>query len=84
VERRVGTDPAAMRGRALEVFAGAFFCSNQKCVLHVRRGDPQIFGSGEWAVRADGIVTSRRLVNGRMLCDVCGRKGVGFSTGGRT
>ena len=68
----------------LEVARGAFFCSNAQCVLHVRRGDARVFGSGEWAVRPDGVVTSRRLVNGQMLCDVCGRDGGWFSTGGRT
>jgi len=73
-----------MRRRALEVLAGAFFCSNQDCVLHVRRGDARVFGSGEWALRPDGVVTSRRQVNGQMLCDVCGRNAGGFSTGGRT
>ena len=83
MERRVGTDPAAMRGRALAVFAGAFFCSNPSCVLHVRRGDACVSGAGEWAVRPDGVVTSRRLVNGQMLCDVCGREGGWISTGGR-
>jgi hypothetical protein len=68
----------------LEVARGAFFCSNADCVLHVRRGDPRVFGAGEWALRPDGVVTSRRLVGGQMLCDVCGRNGGWFSTGGWT
>jgi len=77
-------ETGAIGGCALVVFAGAFFCSNPECVLHVRHGDLQVFGSGEWAVRPDGIVRSRRLVNGQTLCDVCGRDGGWFSTGGRT
>jgi hypothetical protein len=68
----------------LEVARGAFFCSNPECVLHVRSGDARVFGAGEWAVRPDGVVTSRRLVGGQMLCDVCGRNGGWFRTGGQT
>ena len=77
-------ETGAIGGRALEVFAGAFFCSNPECVLHVRHGDPQVCGAGEWAVRPDGVVTSRRRVGERMLCDLCGRTGSEFSTGERT
>lgn len=58
----------------IEVMRGAWFCSDANCVLHVRVGDPQVFGAGEWAVRPDGVVTSRRLVHGRMVCDVCARR----------
>jgi len=58
---------------ALGGVRGAWFCSNEDCVLHVRIGDPGVHGSGEWAVRPDGIVTSRQVVQGRMLCDVCGQ-----------
>ncbi len=50
-----------------------FFCENPACVLHVRPGDPGVRGSGDWAVRPDGIRTSRSLYGGRMLCDLCGR-----------
>jgi hypothetical protein len=84
LQETVLVDPDATNRDALEVFAGAFFCSNEKCVLHLQRGDARVFGYGEWAVRPDGVVTSRRLVNGQMLCDVCGRMGGWFSTGGRT
>jgi hypothetical protein len=58
---------------APELVRGDWFCSNEDCVLHVRIGDPGVRGSGEWAVRPDGIVTSRQVVHGRMLCDVCGQ-----------
>ena len=50
-----------------------FFCANPDCVLHVCRADPGVHGSGEWAVRPDGIRTSRSLYGQRMLCDLCGR-----------
>jgi len=56
-----------------EVLHGERFCSNEKCELYVRREDTGVCGSGEWAVRSDGIVTSRAMYAGRMLCDVCGR-----------
>ncbi len=32
-----------------------------------------VHGRGDWAVRPDGIRTSRSLYGGRMLCDLCGR-----------
>jgi len=50
------------------------FCTNSGCVLHVRSGDPGVVGQGEWAVRPDGVVLSRRIVDGRMLCDACARQ----------
>jgi hypothetical protein len=74
----------AFHAPVLEVARGAWFCSNAECVLHVRPGEPHVFGAGEWAVRPDGVVTSRKLVGGQMLCDVCGRDGGLFSTGDRT
>lgn len=49
------------------------FCANPACVLHAGQNDPHVRGSGEWAVRPDGIRTSRSLYGGRMLCDLCGR-----------
>ena len=73
-----------LHARVVEVVRGAWFCSNEHCVLHVRLGDPHVRGSGEWAVRPDGVVTSRRKVGDRILCDICGQKGGEFSTGGRT
>lgn len=51
-----------------------WFCANPACELHVRPGDPGVHGAGEWAVRADGVVTSRRPYGGRWLCDLCCRR----------
>lgn len=59
---------------ANEVVRGAWFCSNPECELNVRVGDQRVLGSGEWAVRRDGVVTSRAMYAGRMLCDLCGRQ----------
>lgn len=53
--------------------SAAYFCGNPDCVLHVRPGDPGVLGGGEWAVRPDGIRTSRARYGDRMLCDLCGR-----------
>jgi hypothetical protein len=50
-----------------------YFCANPACVLHVRRTDPGVRGSGEWAVRPDGMRTSRSVYGARVLCDLCGR-----------
>ena len=52
---------------------GEWFCANPSCVLHVRAGERGVRGAGEWAVRPDGVVTSRRRVGGEMFCDVCAR-----------
>lgn len=60
-------------GAVAEVMLGAVFCANPRCVLHVRVGEAAVRGAGEWAVRPDGIVTSRRPAAGTMLCDVCAR-----------
>lgn len=70
-EEPLATVREPLRASVIEVMRGAWFCSDANCVLHVRVGDPQVFGAGEWAVRPDGVVTSRRLVHGRMVCDVC-------------
>jgi hypothetical protein len=51
------------------------FCSNEACVLHVRRGDSNVDGWGDWAVRPDGVVTGRAFYDGEVLCDLCGRGG---------
>ena len=59
---------------ATEVVRGAWFCSNPECELHVRVGDRNVSGTGEWAVRHDGVVTSRAMYAGQMLCDLCGRQ----------
>lgn len=69
---------------ALRERRGIWFCGNVDCLLHVRVGDPGVVGAGEWAVRADGVVTSRALYRGRMLCDVCGRREMNSNEGGET
>jgi hypothetical protein len=48
-----------------------FFCSNPRCAFHVRVGDPQVAGFGDWASLADGTTVSHRWVNGELLCDHC-------------
>ena len=50
------------------------FCANAGCVLHVRPGDRNVRGSGNWAELADGIIVGRRRVDAVMLCDWCAVK----------
>jgi hypothetical protein len=52
---------------------GAPFCSNPRCALHVRVGDPGVAGRGNWAVLPDGSTWGRARYGERMLCDRCGR-----------
>jgi hypothetical protein len=47
------------------------FCSNTECVLHVRSGDVNVKGNGNWAETADGVITGRQRVGTVMLCDQC-------------
>jgi len=47
------------------------FCENTGCVLHVRPGDVNIKGNGNWAETPDGIITGRQRVQTVMLCDRC-------------
>ena len=70
-----GAGPGSDAGRRTRDTGATWFCSNPACVLHVRVGDPGVCGQGEWAVRPDGVVTSRGIYRGRVLCDVCGRQG---------
>ena len=49
----------------------SIFCANAGCVLHVRPGDPNVRGSGNWAEFADGTIIGRRRVESTMLCDRC-------------
>ena len=49
----------------------SIFCANTGCVLHVRPGDENVHGTGNWAQLADGIVVGRRRVDTIMLCDRC-------------
>jgi len=36
----------------------SIFCANPRCVLHVRPGDVNVHGSGNWAQLADGIIVA--------------------------
>lgn len=49
----------------------SMFCANTGCVLHVRPGDPNVRGSGNWAEFPDGTIIGRRRVESTMLCDRC-------------
>jgi hypothetical protein len=49
----------------------SIFCANPRCVLHVRPGDANVHGSGNWAQLTDGIIVGRRRVDAIMLCDRC-------------
>jgi hypothetical protein len=52
----------------------SIFCANATCILHVRPGDPNVQGSGNWAQLADGTIVGRRRVDAIMLCDRCATK----------
>ena len=47
------------------------FCENPGCVLHVRPGEINVEGSGNWAETADGLIVGRQRVETVMLCDQC-------------
>jgi hypothetical protein len=47
------------------------FCANTGCVLHVRPGDVNVKGNGNWAETADGVITGRQRVGTIILCDLC-------------
>jgi hypothetical protein len=50
------------------------FCANTGCVLHVRPGDKNVRGGGNWAELSDGIIVGRRRFDAVMLCDWCAAK----------
>jgi hypothetical protein len=52
----------------------SIFCANTSCVLHVRRGDANVRGSGNWAKLANGTIVGRRRVGSMTLCDRCAGK----------
>jgi hypothetical protein len=52
---------------------GAYFCANPACALHVRAGEPNVHGRGNWARHPDGWLVGRSRYGGAMLCDDCGR-----------
>lgn len=47
------------------------FCANTGCVLHVRPGDVNVKGNGNWAELTDDFIVGRQRVGGIMLCDRC-------------
>jgi hypothetical protein len=47
------------------------FCANPSCVLHVRPGDANVRGRGNWADVGDGIIIGRQRVADVMVCDRC-------------
>jgi len=47
------------------------FCANTGCLLHIRPGDVNVKGKGNWAETADGFITGRQQVGTVMLCDRC-------------
>jgi hypothetical protein len=59
--RRIGGDQA--------VHDAAFVCVNTGCVLHVRPGDANVKGNGNWAETAGGVIIGRGRVGTVMLCD---------------
>lgn len=70
-----GLDDAECRSPPVRsVVDGAWFCENPGCVLRVQAGLPGTRGAGEWAVRPDGVITSRARYGARVLCDLCGLK----------
>jgi hypothetical protein len=54
---------------------GFAFCGNSRCPLglHVRAGDRNVNGDGNWARLADGIMMGRGVYQGVYLCDACGK-----------
>jgi hypothetical protein len=54
------------------VDAGALFCSNPDCALHVRVSDLRAASAGNWVSLADGRIFGRGRFRGRMFCDACG------------
>ena len=51
-----------------------FFCSNARCDFHVRVGDANVKGFGDWATLEDGTTVSHRWIRGELLCDLCCRQ----------
>jgi hypothetical protein len=47
------------------------FCANAGCALHVRPGDANVEGCGNWAETPEGLIIGRQRVQAVMLCDQC-------------
>ena len=71
-------DPDAARG------SSEFFCSNPVCVFHVRVGDPDVRGFGDWASTEAGVTVSHRWINGQLVCDLCAARATGTRPGTST
>ena len=57
-----------------ELERGAPFCGNPLCALHVRLGDNQVSGGGDWVSLPDGRIFGRSRFNDALLCDACGTR----------
>jgi hypothetical protein len=57
-----------------ELERGAPFCADPACDLHVRLGDSQVEGGGNWVSLPDGRIFGRGRFGNRMLCDACGTR----------
>ena len=57
-----------------EIERGAPFCANPACALHVRMGDAQVEGAGNWLRLPDGRVFGRGHFASGLLCDACGTR----------
>jgi hypothetical protein len=47
------------------------FCENPGCVLHVKPGDVNVEGNGNWVETREGLIIGRQRVQAVMLCDQC-------------
>ena len=62
---------ALPRSDEMPVGSSEFFCSNSRCTFHVRVGDRNVRGFGDWATLANGTTVSHRWIRGELLCDLC-------------
>jgi hypothetical protein len=67
---------ALPRTDGMHVGSSEFFCSVPGCVFHVRVGDRNVRGFGDWATLKDGTTVSHRWIDGELLCDLCSRTAV--------
>ena len=65
-----GADDALAADNELE--RGAPFCGDPECALHVRVGETQVAGAGNWLFLPDGRVFGRGRFGAQLLCDACG------------
>lgn len=49
----------------------SIFCENPGCALHVKPGDANVEGNGNWVKTAEGLIIGRQRVQAVMLCDQC-------------